>query len=88
MNTLDGNVVSLHPAGEQSQRWLALSLGNGARQAEASLEAAEESSAALLQTCQNLTGLAADAEALCDEFESLAEKVERCLALSHQFAQI
>jgi len=88
MNTLDDNVISLCPDDSKSQRWLALSLGNGARMAGGALEDAEQASAELLQACQNLTGLATDADSLSDEFEALAQKLEHCLALSHQLAQM
>lgn len=86
MNTLDDNVVSLRPEGHQSQRWLALGLGNGARQAGASLQSVEESAVALMRSCEALAGLASDAEDDADSCGGLARKLERCMALSHRLA--
>ncbi len=88
MNTLADNVISFRPDDTQSQRWLALSLGNGARRAGAALDETDAASAAMMQSGRTLAELADGVDAQSGAFASLARKLEHCLDLSHQLARL
>jgi len=78
MNTVDGNVVYLRPAGNAGLRHLALTLGNGARQSEHLLADIGERGAEMSILAQCQTDLAKDAAILSSDLHAIMAQIERC----------
>jgi hypothetical protein len=88
MNTLDGNVIVLHPATRGGELWLALGIGNGARQAAGALCAAEEACGALSGHAGALDPWAEDLSELSHDIEELVKRLDRCAALGREMAAL
>lgn len=88
MNTLDGNVIAFRPEAKTGELQLALTIGNGARAAARCLGDAVDGSAELSRSGKALSGVARELSEISDRCEDLATRLEHCLSLRRQMADL
>lgn len=88
MSTLDGNVIALRPETKTGELQLALSIGNGARAAARCLGCAVDGSAGLSGSGGALSGVAPELNEISGRCQDLAVRLEYCLSLRRQMAEL
>jgi hypothetical protein len=88
MNTLDGNVIAFRPESGTGELYLALSIGNGARAATRCLGNALDGVTELTGSGKAMDGMASELAEIADRCADLATRLEHCLSLRRQMADL